>query len=390
MPQPFNRQTGHAPQPKPVVAQLKTGVSAQSIKRPIAPPVYRPQATPSAAQPKMANGAVNRKPPVAPPVYRPQQVPRVLQTKSSSAQGPQKGQAPRPAVAPAIYRPEQQRTAQPKMASAAQARTPPKAPPVYRPQPKQVNTQSRLPVQMKSQPFARPQRAVIQRRLIPVPEGLRAGLGLQGQIFTEKMSEQEVIQLYEHLTVASDNPIGDTPQAREEFQQQLQGVTIALVEALSGKEYAGERVLMGFHHTTNRITGPWDESRARTGNAMGAGAASSRVNELGDGVYVVPEKYIGDYDDFRSTTYLYKVFGVRGVEYGIKKDGNGHQKVLTANLTTLTFILYEERPPVASRMPIARQEEQASATSSFASPPIWNGQGEPPRDAEGKIHRSLF
>ncbi|HJR08854.1 MAG TPA: hypothetical protein VJ842_16460 [Pyrinomonadaceae bacterium] len=105
--QPFKQQVGRAHQIKPGVAQLKTGVSAQSIKQPVAPPAYRPQATPNAAQPKMANGAVNRTPPVAPPVYRPQQAPKVLQTKSSSAQNSQAGQAPRRPVAPTAYRPQQ-------------------------------------------------------------------------------------------------------------------------------------------------------------------------------------------------------------------------------------------------------------------------------------------
>jgi len=80
IPQPFNRQVG---QFKPVVAQLKTPPSAQSIKRPVAPPVYRPQPTPKVAQRKIATNAMNRQPPSAPPVYRPQ-VPKVLQTKSSS------------------------------------------------------------------------------------------------------------------------------------------------------------------------------------------------------------------------------------------------------------------------------------------------------------------
>ena len=41
IPQALKRQT--ARQFKPVVAQLKTGISAESIKRPIAPAVYRPQ-----------------------------------------------------------------------------------------------------------------------------------------------------------------------------------------------------------------------------------------------------------------------------------------------------------------------------------------------------------
>lgn len=69
---------------KPVVAQLKTGKLMQSIKRPVAPPVYRPTTTANTAQPRMANGTVNRKLPVAPPVFRLPVVPRVLQTKTSS------------------------------------------------------------------------------------------------------------------------------------------------------------------------------------------------------------------------------------------------------------------------------------------------------------------
>lgn len=115
---PFNRQAAHTPQLKPIVAQLTTGVSALSVKRPVAPPVYRPQ-----------------------------QVPKVLQTKSSFP-SPHAGQARRQPIAPPVYRPEQKRISQPKMASAAQAHTAPKAPPVYRPQPK-VNAQRSLPAQMK-------------------------------------------------------------------------------------------------------------------------------------------------------------------------------------------------------------------------------------------------
>jgi hypothetical protein len=80
----LNRQTGPG-HFKPVTAQLKTGLSAQSIKRPVAPPVYRPNTTPNAAQPKMANGVVNRKLPVAPPVYRPE-AKKIVQPKIISQQ----------------------------------------------------------------------------------------------------------------------------------------------------------------------------------------------------------------------------------------------------------------------------------------------------------------
>lgn len=85
VPPSLNRQTGprHF---KPVTAQLKTDISAQSIKRPVAPPVYRPNTTTTnAAQPKMANGVVNRKLPVAPPVYRPE-AKKIVQPKIFSQQ----------------------------------------------------------------------------------------------------------------------------------------------------------------------------------------------------------------------------------------------------------------------------------------------------------------
>src|SRR5262245_51823886 len=78
---------------KPVVAQLKSGVPAQNIKRPVAPPVYRPQT-----------------------------VPKGLQTKRSPNQGTQKGQPPRQPVAPSVYRPEQKRVAQTKLAPPVQQR----------------------------------------------------------------------------------------------------------------------------------------------------------------------------------------------------------------------------------------------------------------------------
>lgn len=71
IPQLLNRPAGHEMHFKPVVAQLKTPVSAQSAKRPVAPPVYRPQAVPKAMQLKTSNRIANSKLPVAPPVYRP-------------------------------------------------------------------------------------------------------------------------------------------------------------------------------------------------------------------------------------------------------------------------------------------------------------------------------
>ncbi|PYS24148.1 MAG: hypothetical protein DMF72_06350 [Acidobacteria bacterium] len=132
----FKKPAARRLQFKPAIAQLKTGVSAQSVKRPLAPPVYRPQATPNAAQPKMSHDAVNRKPLAAPPVYRPQPTPKALQTKKSLIQSPQADQTRRHPVAPPVYRPEAKKLIQPKAVS--QLRTPPVAPQVYRPEQKQI------------------------------------------------------------------------------------------------------------------------------------------------------------------------------------------------------------------------------------------------------------
>jgi hypothetical protein len=49
------RKPAHAPQIKPVVAQLKTGMPAQSGKRPVAPPVYQPKQAPKIVQRKIVN-----------------------------------------------------------------------------------------------------------------------------------------------------------------------------------------------------------------------------------------------------------------------------------------------------------------------------------------------
>jgi hypothetical protein len=105
-PPPFNRRAGHVAQIKPGVAQLKTAGPAQSINRPVAPPVYCPQP-----------------------------VPKVLQKKVSPVQSPRAGQAPRQPVAPPIYRPQPKPViAQAKMSVNSQIRKTTVAPPVYRPQ----------------------------------------------------------------------------------------------------------------------------------------------------------------------------------------------------------------------------------------------------------------
>lgn len=160
----------HALQFKPAVAQPKNAVFAQSVKRPVAPPVYNPQSKPNAVQQKTAMPSHLKPTAAAPPVYRPQPTPKVLQTKSSPAQSPQTAQTPRQPVAPPVYRPEakkmvqpkavsqlrktpiappvyrpvQKSIAQPKTKSAAQSHTPPKAPPVYRPQAKPVSVQAKM------------------------------------------------------------------------------------------------------------------------------------------------------------------------------------------------------------------------------------------------------
>lgn len=84
--QPVNRPSELTPKNRPGVAQLKTGVSAQSSKQPVAPPVYRPQTKPKAVQTKVA-GTRAKGHPVGPPVYAPQRVPVVLQRKKID--GPQ-------------------------------------------------------------------------------------------------------------------------------------------------------------------------------------------------------------------------------------------------------------------------------------------------------------
>lgn len=54
-PSPMN-SVKKSPQRKPVVARLKTAVSGQSVRQPVAPPVYRPQPVPGVLQRKNATG----------------------------------------------------------------------------------------------------------------------------------------------------------------------------------------------------------------------------------------------------------------------------------------------------------------------------------------------
>lgn len=85
--EPFSRPTAPAMPTRPVVAQLKTGVSAQSVKQPVAPPVYRPQPTPKVMQRKMANVTANRAPMLALPVRSSPPLPHLLTSAVSPFQG---------------------------------------------------------------------------------------------------------------------------------------------------------------------------------------------------------------------------------------------------------------------------------------------------------------
>lgn len=140
-PQPFNRRAGHAPQVNPAAAQLKTAVSAQGVRRPVAPPVYRPQ-----------------------------QVPKVLQTKSSPARNPQAGQVPRQPVAPTVNRPQAKpASVQVKTAGSPQIKSHPTAPPAYRPQPVAKVLQTKGAVtQGPREPAQRRSVGIVQRTLARV------------------------------------------------------------------------------------------------------------------------------------------------------------------------------------------------------------------------------
>ena len=106
-PLPFTRQARHTPQFKSVIAQPKIGVTAQSVRQPAAPPVYRPQ-----------------------------QLPKVLQTKSALPQNAQSGKAQSYPVASQVHRSEGMKTGQPKTTTAQSSplRKLPVAPAIHRPQ----------------------------------------------------------------------------------------------------------------------------------------------------------------------------------------------------------------------------------------------------------------
>jgi hypothetical protein len=116
-----------ARQIKPAALQRQGAVSAQSVKRPVAPGVYRPQATPIIAQAKLAR---MRTPPDAPLVHSPQPPGKTVQPKMAHETPPPihpKVNAAR-LRAPAAYRPQSG-------SPSAQMKSRPVAPPVFRPQP---------------------------------------------------------------------------------------------------------------------------------------------------------------------------------------------------------------------------------------------------------------
>lgn len=69
-------------------ARPKPGVSAQSVKRPVAPPVYKPQSKPAPAQAKVVAPSHVRTPAAARPASSPQARPGVLQQKAAVPQRP--------------------------------------------------------------------------------------------------------------------------------------------------------------------------------------------------------------------------------------------------------------------------------------------------------------
>ena len=137
-----NQRPAPARQSTPGVTQLKSGNPAQTIKRPVAPPVFRPQPPKAVVvQSKTAAGSVNRKPPAATSTH-PAHVPKAPQVRSSAAQSPNATPAAR-GVTP-VYRPQAKKIVQPKMIS--QGQRPATAPHLYRPEQRQAGTQSRQPV----------------------------------------------------------------------------------------------------------------------------------------------------------------------------------------------------------------------------------------------------
>lgn len=171
--QPFKQESEPTHRFKPAVAQLKNAISAQSARRPVAPPVSKPQPRQKFAQAKTAvapaRNAVavpglkipNERPFVRPQVpfkpptmHAPQLKPALAQAKNAVS-----AQSIKRPVAPPVFRPQSKPTgARRNTASALPAHSPqpvptvmqaktPTAPPAYRPlnTPRCLQTKSRNP-----------------------------------------------------------------------------------------------------------------------------------------------------------------------------------------------------------------------------------------------------
>jgi hypothetical protein len=179
------KRSGQPPS-KPNTLQPKTATSsATTVRKPVAPPVYRPQPTPKVLQTKLAGSPQaqtmsSRHKPTAPPVYRPQSVPKVLQRKIQAPNQPA-SQSKRTQVVPQVYRPLpvpkvlQKKNASGQSSLTSKAPRQPVAPPVYRPQPVPKVLQKKSALTPQSHPgkshqphaptvFCRAQKEVVQLR----------------------------------------------------------------------------------------------------------------------------------------------------------------------------------------------------------------------------------
>ena len=205
--QPIKQHTNGGQQSKPNVAQARSAFAAPTIRKPVAPPVYRPQAKTTAVQSKMAAPSPVKSHSSAPPVYRPQPTPKVLQRKTSHLQrgAIQSEVGVKRPTAPAAYRPQpmpkvlQKKTAGVQPSQPGQPRRQPVAPPVYRPEQKKImqpqvaaTAQSRMtptaPSRHRSQPAPNPllkgKVAVAQRAVanVPRPQALRGQQTIQRKL----------------------------------------------------------------------------------------------------------------------------------------------------------------------------------------------------------------
>jgi hypothetical protein len=184
----------------PVVAQLKTVPSAQSIKRPVAPPVYRPQPNRHVAQPKIAKPAQIRSGAI--------QLAQTIQSRSKS-------------VAPAVYKVGPPKTgprrpATPPIFSSTPARPSPVQPKVHGARP--ITPPAKTPLQ----------RAVSQQMKVHNPQAVtpKANSVLQRAVpqraaaFPRPQTIQ-LIKIKDMWRYYKKKPLGDEQIAAEETIQEL-------------------------------------------------------------------------------------------------------------------------------------------------------------------------